>query len=73
MKMTKLAILTGDTYQFRGQIKADGEWKWDAGRKAWIRTVADDYSAEMVERIYVRSINGIRNRGNFTVTLEEVV
>lgn len=79
--MTRLAILTGDTYRFRDRIREDRDrsgartWTWDADRKAWTRALRDadaDMTSDQVESRYVRSIPGIGNRGSLTVTIEEV-
>lgn len=66
--MTKLAILTGDTFEFRGRLKA--YWTWDTGRKAWTRTADDSETPDSILRDYVRGIGGIRNRGSFSVAIE---
>ena len=65
---TKLAVLTGDTFQVRGILKGKN-WKWDADRKVWTKR-ADWIDAEEVIRC-VRLYAGIRNRGAFAATLED--
>lgn len=66
---TKTAILTGDTYSYRTQLKAHG-WRWDADRKAWTLDVdADATEADVISRD-VRALSGIRNRGDFSVEFD---
>ena len=65
---TKLAVLTGDTFQIRAALKAKN-WKWDADRKVWTKR-ADWVDAEEVMWC-VRLYPGVRNRGAFTATLED--
>lgn len=62
-----LAILTGDTYEFRGRLKADG-WRWDPSRKAWTK-IGEWTDSDHVLRS-VRSIGGIRNRGDFSAMVD---
>jgi len=66
--MTKLAILSGNTFQFRDRLKA--YWTWDAARKVWTMPVEDTDTPESILRQYVRQLPGIRNRGDFAVTIE---
>lgn len=68
--MTKIAILTGTTFEFRNQLKS--QWDWDSVRKSWTMPVETGDTPESIIRDFVRSIPGIRNRGRFTVRIETV-
>lgn len=63
------AILTGDTFRFRGILKDHG-WKWDPDAKAW--TKEHTWKDEDHVITTIRGYGGIRNRGTFDVALEEV-
>lgn len=65
---TKIAVLTGQTYDYRRPLQAGG-WKWDAPRKAWTRAVAEGDTEQWIMSRYVRALNGIRNRGEFKIEI----
>jgi|DEB0MinimDraft_10_1074344.scaffolds.fasta_scaffold118368_2 hypothetical protein len=63
----RTALLTGDTFRFRGILKDKG-WKWNAEERAWSK--AADWRDEAEVIATVRSYGGIRNRGSFSVAFE---
>ena len=68
-------VVSGDTYRFRERFKKAG-WKWNPSKEGWMppetpETEDPERGAKMVLSM-VRSIDGIRNRGDFTVSTYEV-
>ena len=68
--MTKRAYLIGEgTYTIRAALKRGG-WRWDGEKKAWFKDAAWEDPGD-VER-WVRLLPGVRNRGSFSVQIEEM-
>jgi len=73
-KTGNMVLVTGDTYQYRGFFRKCG-WNWNGAQRAWQPTKVEwqedpnDTARGVLQEI--RSINGIRNRGNFVVTVYE--
>lgn len=65
--MARMAIITGDTYMIRHSLKSGG-WVWDDEAKVWTKpTTADADESDVLRG--VRMLAGVRNRGNFTVSI----
>lgn len=66
-------LITGDTYEYKGALKRDGGYYWDGARGAWVQKRVPEFEGveELAKRARdeLRSVNGIRNRGNFTATV----
>lgn len=66
----KKAIITGSTYMIKDKLTGYVGAKWNPVRKAHILEVDDDATPDSVER-QIRNAPGIRNRGNFTIEIED--
>jgi hypothetical protein len=65
------AYITGDTFRFKDQLKADG-YSWDAAKKAWYCEYEDRPGRVVTQELAisnVRGLPGIGNRGNFVAEI----
>lgn len=71
---TKITVVTGDTYPYHEYFKREG-WKWSTHAQGWMPPTGSIDMTQSIPNIkkmiihYVRSIDGIRNRGDFTARI----